>query len=72
MGYCHYIHRVYFNLYFQTRIEKIFENYLSESDQMKVEMMQHVVISYYNSTGSLKGVDQVLENSNRMNMNMEV
>lgn len=38
---------------------------------MKVEMMQHVVISYYNSTGSLKGVDQVLENSNRMNMNME-
>jgi len=57
-------------LFFQTRIEKIFENYLSESDQMKVEMMQHALISYYNSTGSLKGVEQALENANRMNMNM--
>ena len=58
------------SLFFQTRIEKIFENYLSESDQMKVEMIQHTLISYYNSTGSLKGVEQVLENANRMKMNM--
>lgn len=59
------------SLFFQTRVEKIFENYLSESDQMKIEMMKQVVISYYNSTGSLKGVDEILENANRMHMNME-
>lgn len=59
------------SLFFQTRTEKIFENYLSKSDQMRIEMMKHAVISYYSSTGSLKGVDQVLENTNRMNMNME-
>lgn len=58
------------SLFFQTRVEKIFENYLSESDQMRIEMMNQVVISYYNSTGSLKGVDKILENTNRMHMNM--
>ncbi|WP_088051929.1 sensor histidine kinase [Virgibacillus dakarensis] len=58
------------SLFFQTRVEKIFENYLSESDQMRIEMMKQMVISYYNSTGSLKGVDKVLENANRMHMNM--
>ncbi|GLO68428.1 sensor histidine kinase [Oceanobacillus kimchii] len=58
------------SLFFQTRVEKIFENYLSESDQMRIEMMMQVVISYYNSTGSLKGVDNILENTNRMHMNM--
>lgn len=59
------------SLFFQTRVEKIFENYLSESDQMRIEMMKQLVISYYNSTGSLKGVDEILENANRMHMNME-
>src|SRR5699024_7068496 len=33
-------------------------------------MMRQVVISYYNSTGSLKGVGKILENANRMHMNM--
>ena len=58
------------SLYFQSRVEKMFENFLSDSDQMKVEMFKQVVTSYYVTTGSLDGVDQILENSNRMNMNM--
>ncbi|MDC3411974.1 ATP-binding protein [Aquibacillus sp. 3ASR75-11] len=58
------------SLFFQTRVEKIFENYLSENDEMKIDMMKQTVISYYNSTGSLKGVDQFLESSNRIMMNM--
>ncbi|WP_407270657.1 sensor histidine kinase [Radiobacillus sp. PE A8.2] len=59
------------SLFFQSRVEKIFENYLSESDKMKVEMIKQAVTSYYVSTGSLEGVNQILEISNRMNMNME-
>jgi two-component system sensor histidine kinase BaeS len=58
------------SLFFQSRVEKMFENYLSDSDQMKVEMFKQTVTSYYVTTGSLKGVDQILESSNRMNMNM--
>jgi two-component system sensor histidine kinase BaeS len=58
------------SLFFQSRVERIFENYLSESDQMRVEMIKQAVISYYHSTGSLTGVDQILEMSNRMKMNM--
>jgi two-component system, OmpR family, sensor histidine kinase BaeS len=58
------------SLFFQTRVEKIFENYLSESDQMRIGMIKQAVTSYYVSTGSLKGVDQIIENSNQMNMNM--
>lgn len=58
------------SLFFQSRVEKIFENYLSESDEMKVEMIKQAVTSYYISTGSLEGVNQILEISNRMNMNM--
>lgn len=58
------------SLFFQSRVEKMFENYLSESDQMKVGMIKQAVTSYYESTGSLEGVDQVLKSSNRMNMSM--
>lgn len=58
------------SLYFQSRVEKMFENYLSDSDQMKVEMFKQAVTSYYVTTGALNGVDQILESSNRMNMNM--
>ncbi|MDF0727721.1 ATP-binding protein [Cytobacillus sp. S13-E01] len=58
------------SLFFQSRVEKIFENYLSESDQMTVGMIKQAVISYYVSTGSLEGVERILEFSNRMNMNM--
>lgn len=60
------------SLFFQSRVEKMFENYLSESDEMKVEMIKRAVTSYYVSTGSLEGVDQILDISNRMNMDMDM
>ncbi|MDC3418689.1 sensor histidine kinase [Aquibacillus salsiterrae] len=56
------------SLFFQSRIEKTFENYLSESDEMKVDMIKQAVSSYYVSTGSLEGVDRILDFSNRMDM----
>lgn len=60
------------SLLFQSRVEKIFENYLSESDQMRIGMMKQAVTSFYVSTGSLDGVDQILEFSDRMNMDMHM
>ncbi|KRG13411.1 hypothetical protein ACA29_08695 [Lederbergia galactosidilytica] len=60
------------SLFFQLRVENIFENYLSESDQMRIRMIKQAVISYYASTGSLEGVEQILEFSNRMNMDMHM
>lgn len=59
------------SLFFQSRVEKIFENYLSESDEMKVEMIKRAVSSYYITTGSLEGVDEILDRSNKMNMDMQ-
>ncbi|WP_188453320.1 sensor histidine kinase [Virgibacillus oceani] len=58
------------SLFFQSRVEKMFENYLSESDEMRVRTIKQAVSSYYVSTGSLEGIDQILEVSNQMNMNM--
>lgn len=58
------------SLFFQSRVGKMFEDYLSENDEMKIEMIKQAVTTYYISTGSLEGVDQILEISNQMNMNM--
>ncbi|WP_170006066.1 sensor histidine kinase [Bacillus fonticola] len=56
------------SLFLQSRVETMFESYLSESDQMKVDMLKRAVTSYYSAAGSLEGVGQTLEMSNRMNM----
>ncbi|MDF2947463.1 MAG: integral rane sensor signal transduction histidine kinase [Bacillales bacterium] len=51
------------SFFLQSRVEKTFENYLSESDQMRIEMIKQNIISYYETFGSLEGIDRILDDS---------